>query len=366
LKGEGKLKKYKGMYKELFKKVYSINDKLEECNSLSEAKDLLNVTKTGSGAFMFEEEVNDGAVKICGEVKEDEGKIQLENNFELYYPDMVNSLLISDEELYQLSKSNVLIAFDTIVKEELFSIEIYESVLEAIEQKWESLYFSKNEELFATICRGKNKLNLTTAGEVRLVNDDKDITLYNDYQDEIRELLKNGDVEEQGYMIGNSNWFSISFNEYYDDNWFLVDDIPFEDCPKNLEGIEVALKEFIEYFIDLRRNQLLEKLEREYNDYFEKLSHYTAEQLKDEAYQIGITEELFRFANKWLDNRVDEQDNMNELIDAMLICENSLEHLFQMWIPVQGLDSDLYGLFTNLEPENFKESKESLVKELVI
>jgi len=364
MKGEvANMEKYKGMYKELFKRVYGINEKLEKCNSLSEAKKMFYVTDTGSSSFMFEEEINDGAVKLCGIVKEDEGKIYLENSFDLYYSGKLDSFTVNEEVLYKLSNSDTLIMFNLEVKDEMFTIEIKESVLEAMVQGWESLYFSKNEEVLATIYRGKNKLYLTTDGEVRLVNENKEITLYNNHQDEIRELLKNGDVEEQGYMIGNSNWFSMSFTQYYDDNWFLVDDMPFESCPKNLLELEIALRSFIEYFLDLRRNQLLGKLEREYSGYFEKISKYTAEELRNEAYQIGIMEELYRFSNKWLDNRVDEQDDMDEIIDSMLFCENALEYLFQMWQPVQGLDSDLYGLFTGLEPENFKES---LVKEMIL
>jgi hypothetical protein len=357
------MKDYKGMYRECFKKVYSIKEKLEKCNSLSEAKKMFYVTDTGSGAFMFEQQINDKAVKLCGTVKEDEGKVQLVNDFELYYPGKLDSFSVNEEVLYKLSNTDVLIAYNMEVKDEMFYIEVYESVIEAMEQDWESLYFSKNEEVFASIYRGKNQLELTTSGEVRLINYEEDDTLYNDNQDEIRELLENGDVEDQGYEMANNNWFSISFSQYFDDNWFLVDDMPFESCPKNLLELEIGLRNFIEYFLDLRRNQLLGKLESEYNDYFEKITRFNAEQLKNEANKIGVTEELFHFANKWLDNRVDEQKNMEEIIDAMLYCENSLEYLYEMWQPVEGLDRDLYGLFTNLEPECFKES---LVQELVL
>jgi len=357
------MKDYKGMYRECFKKVYSINEKLEKCNSLSEAKKMFYVTDTGSDAFKFEQQINDKAVKLCGIVKEDEGKIYLENNFDLYYSGKLDSFTVNEEVLYKLSNTDVLIAYNMEVKDEMFYIEVYESVIEAMEQGWESLYFSKNEEVFATIYRGKNQLELTTSGEVRIVDYEEDNTLYNDNQDEIRDLLKNGDVEDQGYEIANNNWFSISFSQYFEDNWLIVDDMPFESCPNNLLELELGIRNFIGYFLDLRRNQLIGKLEKEYNDYFEKISRFTAEQLKNEAYQIGITEELFHFANKWLDNRADEQENMEKIIDAMLYCENSLEYLFQMWQPVEGLDRDLYGLFTGLEPDSFKES---LVKELVL
>lgn len=287
------MKKYKGMYKELFKRVYSINENLEECNSLSEAKKMFNVINTGSGAFIFEEEVNDGAVKIRGEVKEDEGKIQLLNYFDLYYSGKLDTFSTNEEELYRLSNSTVLIVFNTRVKGEMLTIEIYESVLDAMKQGWESLYFSKNEEHFATIYRGNNELHLVTSGVVKLVNGDKDITLYNDNQDEIRDLLENGDVEEQGYMIENNNWFSVSFSEYHDNNWYLFDDMPFEYYPKNLAELEESLRDFAEYFIGLRRKQMVDRLEEEFNEYLEELSQFTPEQLENEAYRIGIAEEVW-------------------------------------------------------------------------
>lgn len=133
-----------------------------------------------------------------------------------------------------------------ILKEGLEAkLTIYPVAQLAIDKGWESLYFSSNNETFATIETEDKIITLVTNGEVKLIKEGSD-TLVNCNQDEIRALIDTKkDIElEIGYDFLLNNWFSLMYGTIEKDKpeqFSFYDDFVYESEDESVEKLEAYL-----------------------------------------------------------------------------------------------------------------------------
>lgn len=127
-------------------------------------------------------------------------------------------------------------------------IEIFSKTQEAIEKNWESLYFSDNNDTFASMQIGNYIAVLDTHGEVKILSDNEaEVYTNKDVIDIVRILNED---KLNNYIINNNNWFAVSFGVITkrESNGEIhsktIDDLVFEANPKNLEELEKSLIEY--------------------------------------------------------------------------------------------------------------------------
>lgn len=121
------------------------------------------------------------------------------------------------------------------------TIEVNEDI---IDYKWESLFYSENEEIFAKVKDGNYHMDLVTYGSVRIINH-TDGSVYKNGQlpEEFLDALRN---DENGlydsYEMDMQNWFAL---DLYEGEKF-IDTCVFEDVPTNIQELQKSL---LDYFI---------------------------------------------------------------------------------------------------------------------
>lgn len=123
---------------------------------------------------------------------------------------------------------------------ETIIITLYEEVKEAIKHNWESLYFSENGITFATVQIGNYLFELTSHGEVEVIEIGSKNILTNDDTDCLIKLLDSEEIYNQDkFIIDNNNWFSFDTLTTYDNDSFeLIDDEVFESIPATTEELK--------------------------------------------------------------------------------------------------------------------------------
>lgn len=124
-------------------------------------------------------------------------------------------------------------------------ITIYKDTLEAIEKKWESLYFSANNRTFAEVLLGDYAFFLETNGEVKIYDQNAMTVLNNGNENEIAEILKRNQLDdENNYALESNNWFALAIGVMENGNLEdcgIFDDEVFAECPETVEQLEQVL-----------------------------------------------------------------------------------------------------------------------------
>lgn len=128
------------------------------------------------------------------------------------------------------------------------TLTIYEEAQTAIDKRWDSLYFSENNVLFAKLEMGTISLRLITTGDVLIAPVDGRYEYTNKNEYEIRKLIDSKSLNEDD--LYDNNWFEIYMVDNSSGEEQEVGFEIFELTPSSLETLEKDLVEYAVNFIE--------------------------------------------------------------------------------------------------------------------
>ena len=123
--------------------------------------------------------------------------------------------------------------------------------LEYVDFRWESLLYSNNDILFASLIGKEGTVQLVTNGEVRIFDTENDELYTNGKLSEeiINEIMDGSIYESDRFVLDNNNWFAVEFFERPMDDFHknvFTDDVVYE---AEAEDIDELIKDLVDYYI---------------------------------------------------------------------------------------------------------------------
>ena len=204
-------------------------------NNQSIAEELFDSVDWQSPEVLLEEWLNEGEVHIC------KGCDKIYTSYEVECCPNCHQRKESD-----IVETEEEVRYTYITDDTEYEVTLCKELLKENDFKWESLIFAdKDGELFAKVVNKSTKewSSLTVDGLVKVVDEYEDRQLS---MNEVIDLAKSSQVDDERYFIDNNNWFAMN---YHDKDNYMIDDCVFEYTPKSYGELASQLIEsHLSYF----------------------------------------------------------------------------------------------------------------------